>query len=128
MKILSHLEEGYPTLTHGDVHPGNLIADGEIIWIVDWSYACNSLNLFDLDYVQSVTLPPSGPIWSVIQPPDADDVLKGYFHAAGLPDLDFRMIHKAVMVWDQLRTYNNGVRNGYLAEAEYSRERLLELI
>lgn len=128
MAILAQLEMGYPTLIHGDMHPGNLVVTGDRIWMVDWSYACHSINLFDLDYVQSYSLPAEGPAWSVISPPESLAVLSAYFQAAGLQDLELLKTHQAVMVWNLLRTYENGMKNGFFNEAAQTRERLLVLL
>jgi hypothetical protein len=127
-EIMCQLEVGYPTLTHGDVHPGNIIATEKQIWFVDWSYACNSLNLFDLDYIQSYKLPASGPAWSQITPQEAVLVLPAYFQAAGLGDVNYFQTHHAVMVWNLLRTYDNSVKNGYRAELGGIRGQLQELL
>jgi hypothetical protein len=126
--IVSKLEVGYPTMIHGDMHPGNIIATEKKIWFVDWSYACNSLNLFDLDYIQSYALPPTGPAWSQITPQEAVMVLPAYFQAAGLEDINYFQVHHAVMVWALLRTYDNSVINGYRAELGIIRSQLHELL
>lgn len=34
--LLSRLETGKKNLCHGDLHPGNIVFDGEKYWIVDW--------------------------------------------------------------------------------------------
>ncbi|MBE0697682.1 MAG: phosphotransferase [Anaerolineaceae bacterium] len=127
-EIIRRLEVGYPTLIHGDVHPGNIIATEKQIWFVDWSYACNSLNLFDLDYIQSYPLPPSGPAWSQITPQEAVLALPAYFQSAGLGDVNYFQVHHAVMVWNLLRTYDNSVKNGYRAELGGIRSQLQELL
>jgi hypothetical protein len=128
VEIIRRLEVGYPTMIHGDMHPGNIIATEKQIWFVDWSYACNSLNLFDLDYVQSYALPPTGPAWSQITPQEAVMVLPAYFQAAGMEDVNYFQVHHAVMVWGLLRTYDNSVINGYRAELGLIRSQLQELL
>jgi len=114
--ILARLGSGYATLIHGDMHPGNIIASGERVWFVDWSFTCNSLNQFDLDYVLSVALPPGGPAWAKIYPREAALALPAYFRAAGLDGLQYFQVHQAVMLWNLLRNYENCVINGYRAE------------
>ena len=126
--IIARLEAGYPTLIHGDMHPGNLLLQGERVWIVDWSYACNSLNLFDLDYILSAPLAGTGPAWSLIRGEEAGPVLAAYFQAAGMENVDIPRMHLAVMVWNLLRTHENAMLNGYRAEAQQVREQLLNLL
>jgi aminoglycoside phosphotransferase (APT) family kinase protein len=123
-RILARLEVGYPTLIHGDMHPGNIIATQKRIWFVDWSYACNSLNLFDLDYIYSYPIPGDGPPWSQITPQEAVLVLPAYFRAAGLENVNYFATHLAVMVWSLLINYENSVKNGYRAELPIIRSQL----
>jgi thiamine kinase-like enzyme len=127
-EVIARLEAGFATLIHGDMHPGNVIATPEKIWLVDWSYACNSLNLFDLDYVQSFPIESSGPAWAQIYPEEARMVLPAYFKAAGLEGLDITRIHQAVMVWSLLRSIENAVKNGYRSEALKERQQLMGLL
>jgi Ser/Thr protein kinase RdoA (MazF antagonist) len=126
--VIARLEDGYPTLIHGDMHPGNILLSGEQIYFVDWSYACNSLNLLDLDYIHSLPVQSSDPSWAVINPAEAALALPAYFRAAGLAHLDPFKTHQAVMVWNLLRTYENGVKNGYRAEVITTREQLFDLL
>jgi Ser/Thr protein kinase RdoA (MazF antagonist) len=128
VEIVRQLEVGYPTMIHGDMHPGNIIATEKQVWFVDWSYACNSLNLFDLDYIQSYALPSSGPAWAQITPQEAVMVLPAYFQAAGMENVNYFQLHHAVMVWDLLRLYDNGMINGYRAELGQIRGQLEELL
>lgn len=127
-EILGRLQVGYPTLIHGDMHPGNVLTNDRRVWLVDWSFACNSLNLFDLDYIYSTALPPSGPAWSQITPMEAVLALPAYFQAAGLDHIHYFETHHAVMVWNVLRSYENGVINGYRAELAGIREQLQTLL
>lgn len=127
-RLISRLEAGYPTLIHGDMHPGNIMVARQQVWLIDWSYACNSLNLFDLDYIASSSLPADGPAWSQITPQEAVLVLPAYFQAAGLGQSNYYETHHAVMVWNLLRTYENSVNNGYRAELPLIRERLQTLL
>ena len=128
LAIVARLDVGYPTLIHGDMHPGNILLEGEHVWIVDWSYACNSLNLFDLDYILSMPLAETGPAWTVIRPEEAGLVLEAYFRAAGMEKVDIARVHQAVMVWNLLRNYENAILNGYRAEAQLTREQLVNLL
>lgn len=127
-RMISRLEAGYPTLIHGDMHPGNIMIARQQVWLIDWSYACNSLNLFDLDYISSSPLPADGPAWSQITPQEAVLVLPAYFQAAGLGQVNYFETHQAVMVWGVLRTYENSVKNGYRAELPLIREHLQTLL
>jgi len=127
-EIISRLAAGYPTLIHGDVHPGNFLLSDRQIYLVDWSYACNSLNLLDLDYIHSLTIQVGNLPWTIIQPTEAAMVLPAYFRAAGLGHLDPFLTHQAVMVWNLLRNHENFVQNGYRAEAVNVREQLFDLL
>jgi hypothetical protein len=125
--LLGRLEIGYPTMIHGDMHPGNVIAGDDRVWFVDWGYACNSLNLFDLDYIHSVPMPDSQHFWAIIHPLEAGPVLAAYFEAAGLPSADALPVHRAVMVWNLLRSLENGLENGFASEVSRARRQLAHL-
>lgn len=128
VEILSRLEIGYPTLIHGDMHPGNVLVSSENVWFVDWSYACNSLNLFDLDYIHSQPLPGSEPVWTVIGPGEAIPVLAAYFQSAGMEPADILKTHQAVMLWNLLRKYENCIENTYVAEINQTRQQIQSLL
>ncbi len=126
--LLLRLEAGYATLIHGDMHPGNVIVSDDRVWFVDWGYACNSLNLFDLDYIHSVPLPESQHFWAIIHPDEAGPVLAAYFDAAGLPCIDALPVHRAVMAWNMLRSLENSLENGYASEANRARRQIAYLL
>lgn len=100
--ILQRLSCGYPTLIHGDMHPGNLFATSSGPLFVDWGYSRCSINLLDLDYVRSIPIQPPETDWWIIQPEKAGEVLSAYFSTCGLPDVNVKETHHAVMVWAML--------------------------
>lgn len=51
------LEEGAPTLLHGDPHLGNLFLDGEEVGYLDWACACRSPGARDVAYFCCGSLP-----------------------------------------------------------------------
>ena len=112
--VLSALDTGFPTLVHGDFHPGNIIKNSSGIYFVDWAYAHPGLNLLDLDYVDSVVLESEGEglPWWTIGPDEAAPVLSAYFEACGLKYLDVAKVHRAVMLQAQLRSHTNARRLG----------------
>jgi thiamine kinase-like enzyme len=94
------------------MHPGNLILTERGVFLVDWGYATYSLNLFDLDYIQSRPLEPKGqPPWWVISPQEAREVLPAYFEACGLSHADIKRTHGAIMLWRQLANFYNALRH-----------------
>ena len=105
---LQRLSCGYPTLIHGDMHPGNVRLGSSGLMFLDWGYARRSINLFDLDYVRSIPIRPPETDWWIIQPEEAEGVLAAYFSTCGLPDAETGEIHFAVMVWAALwNLYNS---------------------
>ncbi len=82
------LAAGYPTLIHGDLHPGNLRLTTRGLFFVDWGYARQTLNFFDLDYVRLLPMPgETEQPWWLITPDEATAVLPAYFAACGLAHL-----------------------------------------
>ena len=107
-RILQRLSCGYPTLIHGDMHPGNLRLAPSGLMFLDWGYTRQSINLLDLDYVHSIPIRPPETDWWIIQPEEAEGVLAAYFSTCGLPDAETREIHFAIMVWAALwNLYNS---------------------
>lgn len=130
------LEAGYPTFIHGDMHPGNLRwqpgegGEPAALYFVDWGFACPSLNLFDLDYIHSVTLDPPEEVdtWWNITPAEARDVLPAYFAACGLGNLNPWEIQRSVMLWALLRSHYNASQNDDAPAAELAHRRIENLL
>jgi aminoglycoside phosphotransferase (APT) family kinase protein len=106
------LERGFVTRIHGDFHPGNIRVDGHKLQFVDWGYATNSINLFDLGYIQHCTKQNSDVSeWWYIRPPEWNAVLCAYFTSYGMTELQWLPIQWAIEVWSTLYTYSNCFRN-----------------
>jgi Ser/Thr protein kinase RdoA (MazF antagonist) len=129
-QALAVLEQGYPTLVHGDFHPGNIIVNAKGIFFLDWAYAHRSVNLLDLDYVQSVDLKSEDETlpWWTIGPAEAGSVLSAYFESCGLSRLDPLNVHRAVMLHAQLRSHTNARKRGNEAGASASLCSILQLL
>jgi thiamine kinase-like enzyme len=122
-------DSGYPTLIHGDMHPGNLRLTSRGLLFVDWGFALPSLNLFDLDYIQSVELEPEAEKnWWDITPVEAESILPAYFQSSGSGAVDMRAVHRAVMVWNQLGSSYNALSNGNETGARRCRQNLERLL
>lgn len=94
------------------MHPGNLLATASGLMFVDWGYSHWGINLLDLDYVCSIRLQPAETDWWIIQPEEAGDVLAGYFSSCGMPDVNIKQIHHAVMLWAVLWALYNSEQSG----------------
>lgn len=102
-EVLDRLLLGFGTFIHGDVHPGNIILTADGLRFVDWSLAIPSLNLLDLEFVESLPLVPQMATWQYVPPPaEAHAVLDAYASACGLGAADLRRAHLAVMLWRDL--------------------------
>lgn len=102
------LEAGYVTCIHGDFHPGNIRLTPAGLQFVDWAYATQSLNLFDLSYVHyCVSREPDAAEWWHITPRESPAVLEAYFANCGMDALDWRPLQWAVEVWTALYAYHN---------------------
>lgn len=122
--IFSLLEVGYPTFIHGDLHPGNIFYTNSGLQFVDWGYGISSLNLFDLVYIQSMSLQDSETPWWVIVPSEAGKILPDYFEACGLGGLNYMEIHKAVMLWSELGSHYNSIKNNNQTGTEVCRKNI----
>ncbi len=109
--IFSLLKVGYPTFIHGDLHPGNILYSKSELKFIDWGYGISSLNLFELVYIQSISLQESEIPWWVIVPLEADKILPAYFKSCGLGGLNYMEIHRAVMLWSELGSHYNSIKN-----------------
>ena len=104
------LQDGYVTCIHGDPHPGNIHVTARGVQFVDWGYATNSLNLFDLGYVRRhVGQELDGTEWWHIRPCESDAVLEAYFAGCGMGKLDWAPLQLAVEVWSTLYAYRNAL-------------------
>ncbi len=102
------LRQGYVTLIHGDVHPGNMYWSQSGLHLVDWGYALNSLNLFDLAYVR--TCPLNGDEdWWIINPPEAEPALQAYYAHCGMGNVDPVRTQWAVTLWVTLWALRNSL-------------------
>ncbi|MEZ0396619.1 MAG: phosphotransferase [Anaerolineales bacterium] len=126
--FLMRLTCGYPTLIHGDMHPGNLRRVAEGLYFVDWGYARRSLNLFDLDYIRSLDLGDQITEWWHIRPEEAVHILPAYFEAAGLSACDCWAIHRGVMLWSALWAHFNLARAHDLAAQKTCRQRITRIL
>jgi Ser/Thr protein kinase RdoA (MazF antagonist) len=110
--VLAALEAGYPTMVHGDFHPGNIIVNDTGIFFLDWAYAHHGLSLLDLDYIQSIELEcgQAALPWWTVGPTEAEPVLAAYFESCGLEHPDIAGIQRAVMLHAELRSYGDAQR------------------
>ncbi len=99
---LRRLAQGYATVIHGDAHPGNIILAPRGLHFVDWSLARPSVNVFDLDYLDSVPLEPPMPVGAYMPLPEATAILHAYAAGCGMPAVDIAGVHVAVMLWRDL--------------------------
>jgi thiamine kinase-like enzyme len=127
---LDRLRIGYGTYIHGDMHPGNVLATAAGLRIVDWSLSIPSLNLFDLDYVESVALDPPSKFWAYMLPPESESVLKAYASRCGLEGSDILQVHLAVMLWRELGYLEHFLKAGAkkVRQARQSRARIAQLL
>ncbi len=127
-EFLLRLECGYPTLIHGDMHPGNLRRAPDGLRFVDWGYARPSLNLFDLDYIRSVDLGDAADEWRHIRPAEAEQILPAYFEAAGLGGYDPGAVHRGVMLWAALWAHAGLTRAHDFTAQKVCRQRIARLL
>ena len=128
-QILASLEAGLQTANHGDVHPGNIILANEQIHFVDWGHAHRGVGLTDLAYLWDTRIHDKCPDdWWVISGEEASNALSAYLSASGQEHIDQLEVARAVMVWNQLCTHSNAVRNNLEVEAERSKKLVLELL
>ena len=128
-QILATLEAGLQTVNHGDVHPGNIILARNRLHFVDWGYAHRGLGLTDLAYLWDTRIHSECPDdWWVISGTEASNSLSAYLSASGEENISQLEVARAVMVWNQLCTHLNAVRNGLEVEVERSKKLIFELL
>lgn len=128
-QILSTLEASLQTVNHGDVHPGNIILAGNRLYFVDWGYVHRGLGLTDLAYLWDTRIHEECPDdWWIISGTTASKSLCSYLRASDQRDIDQLKVARAVMVWNQLCTHSNAVRNNLEAEVKRSKQRIFELL
>ncbi|MBN2004418.1 MAG: phosphotransferase [Anaerolineae bacterium] len=126
----SLLEAGFVTTIHGDMHPGNVRRTEDGFQVVDWEFSVNSLNLLDLDYLQSLPgleTEPDDEWWNIL-PEESEKILPAYFEACGMGDADWRSIHLAVMAWAALRAHYNAAHYKNMAGAARSLRNLRRVL
>ena len=117
-RLLAVLENGFPTLNHGDVHPGNMVFSEGEIYFVDWGYSHFGLNFSDLSYLWDNNIYSDCPDgWWMIQGDEAENSIAAYLESIGLSKLPAREIMLAVMLRNQLYSYSNAIANGLEEEA-----------
>lgn len=126
--ILESLEIGFVTLTHGDLHPGNLVLSHGRVCFVDWGYSRHTLNFSDLGYLWDSDICIDAPEgwWMIIK--EARDSLNAYLDATGKGSLSSREIMLAVMVRSQLHSLSNAIHNEFKDATIKCRDRLKCLI
>jgi hypothetical protein len=128
-EAFDRLAAGYVTCIHGDLHPGNIRVAADQLQLVDWGYALNSLNLFDLAYVQRHPgLALDATAWWQIGPSEADAVLAAYFATCGMDPVAWEPLHWAVEVWSTLYGYHNASTRQDVAGVTESVARLQVLL
>lgn len=109
-EAFGRLEDSYVTCIHGDLHPGNIRVTARGVQFVDWGYATNSLNLFDLGYVRRhAEQELDGTEWWHIRPCESDAVLAAYFAECDMGELDWGPLQLAVEVWSTLYAFRNAL-------------------
>ena len=117
-RLLAVLENGFPTLNHGDVHPGNMVFSEGEIYLVDWGYSHFGFNFSDLSYLWDNNIYSNCPDgWWMIQGEEAEKSITAYLEAIGLSKLPARDIMLAVMLRNQLYSNTNAIANGLEEEA-----------
>jgi aminoglycoside phosphotransferase (APT) family kinase protein len=122
------LENGYPTLSHGDMHPSNVICDGSSVYFIDWANGHNGLGLMDLDRIHTVYLRTNGDYADIINPQESRAVLESYFRAAGIGELNIDNVQHAVMLLNQLRLHSYGVEDDYVERRVLARKNIDTLL
>ena len=117
---LAPLETGYPTIIHGDMHPGNLRLTANGLYFVDWGFAQPSLNLFDLDYIHAIALDPN-PDWWIIRPDEAASVLPSYYQSCGMDGANQSQLQRSIMIYTELHSLYNATQKNNQEGAAHCR-------
>jgi thiamine kinase-like enzyme len=127
--VFSKLEIGFPTIVHGDLHPGNIKLHAGKLKFIDWSYSRSSLNLFDLSYIETICDSDlSENKWWQITLTEAPEVLLAYYDAIGEPVENIGEIQRAITLWAKLWAYYNCVKYEDEVEAKKRKREIIHIL
>ena len=116
--LLAVLENGFPTLNHGDVHPGNMVFSKGKMYFIDWGYSHIGFNFSDLSYLWDNSICSNCPDgWWMIKGEEAEKSMMAYLESVGLSVQSAKDIMLAVMLRNQLHSYANAIENELEEEA-----------
>ena len=108
LNTLKGLHQGFVSCCHGDVHPGNILFDGETFTLLDPEYVHNGLNLLELDYIELQGDDTDPDAWWQIADPDRACV-SAYFAGDGLSVESIEGILHSVKLLTLIRSASNAV-------------------
>lgn len=115
---LAGLTNGFPTLIHGDVHPGNIMVSDNRFVLLDPEYVHPGINLLDLDYINMAPAASDSRDWWAITKL-AKPCVDAYFRGQDIEYSEIARIMHSVRILTLLRSVTNALlySTGTAAEA-----------
>ncbi|MGK2939824.1 MAG: phosphotransferase [Solirubrobacteraceae bacterium] len=115
--------EHAPVPCHNDLLPGNLLRDGDTLWLLDWDYAATGDRYFDLA---------NASVNNLFGPEDDERLLSAYFGEPCPPHRLARLRLMRVMsdfregMWGAVQTVNSDLDEDYAGYARQHIDRMLD--
>ncbi len=111
MQVLGPLEHSLRTVTHGDVHPGNIVRTEDGFRLLDPEYMKIGLGLCDLDYLSINSLDDFPDEWWWITD-QSEDCVRQYLRAVDMSADRVESAMRGLRLLTLLESHSNGMVSG----------------
>jgi hypothetical protein len=123
---LSPLTNGFKTLVHGDVHPGNILQAGNRYVLLDPELVHIDICFLDLDYLNPDPTNIESREWWWIGD-EAVECVRAYLRSTGIPNQRAFAVVRAVHILTLMRSYTNALESEGHESERFRNALLLQL-